>query len=178
MTEGSEDEVEVTTQIIRQEDLSMEKTMVPPQIECSTDFFKRSEYINNNVKELEDACTMDNFRLIPKSIKDNRTSSVLKYVSDSNHQFGDMQHNGMDLMYLRSREVVLASGVLPSELEIRENGVFARTVIAKGTRYGPFQGKWASTPQDPRFAWEYLIFRKIRDDPKQKLDGLFSLCSF
>ena len=33
-------------------------------------------------------------------------------------------------------------------------GVFAKQLVAKGTRYGPFLGKWVSVARDPSFAWE------------------------
>lgn len=61
---------------------------------------------------------------------------------------------GIDIAYAESRESVLKAGNIPSELDLRENGVFAKRNIGKRTRYGPFQGKWAGYPQDRRFAWE------------------------
>lgn len=60
----------------------------------------------------------------------------------------------VDVAFARARDVVMACGVLPQELEIRDGGVFAKGNIEKSTRYGPFQGKWAWQPQDQRFAWE------------------------
>ncbi|XP_017774324.1 PREDICTED: transcription factor hamlet-like isoform X2 [Nicrophorus vespilloides] len=48
------------------------------------------------------------------------------------------------------------SRLLPADLEIRENGVFAKCPLAKHIKYGPFQGKWAGIPQDKRFAWEVI----------------------
>lgn len=33
-------------------------------------------------------------------------------------------------------------------------GVFAKNLVPKGTRYGPFLGKWVSLVSDPTFAWE------------------------
>lgn len=51
--------------------------------------------------------------------------------------------------------------VVPSELLVRtrreregREGVWARSFIARGVRYGPFAGKWASLPADARYAWE------------------------
>lgn len=32
--------------------------------------------------------------------------------------------------------------------------VRARKDIARGARFGPFLGKWASEPFNPRYAWE------------------------
>ncbi|XP_044759685.1 transcription factor hamlet-like isoform X1 [Coccinella septempunctata] len=163
--EGSEDEVEVTTRISHHEEQPMEKAMVPPQLDVSSDFIRRVEYLNNNFKNFEDVCSMNNFRLATKTVDNikDRTNSVFKYISEDK-PFVDHPQNGlnMDLMYLRAREVVLASGVLPAELEIREKGVFARVTISKGTRYGPFQGKWAGSPQDARFAWEVVAGSGVR----------------
>ncbi|XP_065174278.1 histone-lysine N-methyltransferase MECOM isoform X2 [Atheta coriaria] len=48
-------------------------------------------------------------------------------------------------------------GLLPPEVELRKDGVFAKTVIPKGTKYGPFEGKWASQPQEVKFAWEVIL---------------------
>lgn len=59
-----------------------------------------------------------------------------------------------DSKYSEAREMVVAMAVLPTDLEVREIGVFARETLGKGTRYGPFQGKWAGLPDDHRFAWE------------------------
>ncbi|KAL3274021.1 hypothetical protein HHI36_015439 [Cryptolaemus montrouzieri] len=165
IAEGSEDEVEVTTQISIHEDHPMEKAMVPPQLDSPSDFFKRIEYTNNNLKSFEDACTMNSFGITPKSVDNikDRTNSVFDYISD-NKPFGGLHTNGvnMDLMYLRAREIILASAVLPSELELREKGVYAKTTLPKGTKYGPFQGKWAGIPQDTRFAWEVVAGSGVR----------------
>ncbi|EEB17975.1 hypothetical protein Phum_PHUM496030 [Pediculus humanus corporis] len=45
---------------------------------------------------------------------------------------------------------------IPKELKVKEpgRGVWAREKIPKGTRYGPFFGKWVSDPIDGRYAWE------------------------
>jgi len=55
--------------------------------------------------------------------------------------------------------------VVPSELLVRtrrdrdgREGVWARTSIARGVRYGPFAGKWASLPADSKYAWEVSRF--------------------
>ena len=55
----------------------------------------------------------------------------------------------------------------PVELEVREVvgedalGIWARQLIPRGTRYGPFLGKWLSEPVDPRFAWEVSTYLRI-----------------
>ncbi|XP_054267051.1 transcription factor hamlet-like [Macrosteles quadrilineatus] len=44
---------------------------------------------------------------------------------------------------------------VPPELEVRGCGVWTRGVIHRGTRYGPFLGKWTSDrPHDPQTYWE------------------------
>lgn len=46
---------------------------------------------------------------------------------------------------------------LPSELEVRGSGLYSRLPVPRGTRYGPYLGKWMAKPLDPRFAWEVRI---------------------
>lgn len=49
---------------------------------------------------------------------------------------------------------------VPPELELRPSstgvgvGVWAKQSIARGTRYGPFLGKWTANAKDPNMAWE------------------------
>ncbi|XP_013180190.1 PREDICTED: PR domain zinc finger protein 16-like isoform X3 [Papilio xuthus] len=45
---------------------------------------------------------------------------------------------------------------LPTELVIKNGGVFARCSIPVGTKYGPFTGKWETKLVDRRYAWEVL----------------------
>lgn len=48
----------------------------------------------------------------------------------------------------------------PSQVELRESrtgkglGVWAKEAVPKGTKFGPFLGKWAVEPTDPKYAWE------------------------
>lgn len=131
----------------------MERAMVPPQTESNLQHFPTDDYVNNIYSPTEDLVPDGRkiSRKLPEELfeKTGTEGDLQKYPSESK------QANGkIDLFYLRAREVILASGTLPGELELRENGVFAKTSISKGARYGPFQGKWASIPQDPRFAWE------------------------
>ncbi|RVE49812.1 hypothetical protein evm_005542, partial [Chilo suppressalis] len=51
---------------------------------------------------------------------------------------------------------------LPEELVIKAGGVYARTSINVGTKYGPFVGKWGSQPMDTKYAWEVLGKNGIR----------------
>ncbi|KAL0871268.1 hypothetical protein ABMA27_005023 [Loxostege sticticalis] len=51
---------------------------------------------------------------------------------------------------------------LPNELVLKVNGVFARSAISVGTKYGPFIGKWGTQPLDAKYAWEVLGKNGIR----------------
>lgn len=63
---------------------------------------------------------------------------------------------------------------VPTELELRPSstgvglGVWAKQTITRGTRYGPFLGKWTGNAKDPSFAWEvstivvvYVLFCRM-----------------
>jgi hypothetical protein len=56
---------------------------------------------------------------------------------------------------LRAHHELMATHI-PPELELREpgSGVWTRQRVTRGTRYGPFLGKWTPEPIDPRYAWE------------------------
>lgn len=46
---------------------------------------------------------------------------------------------------------------MPYNLEVRNagaGGVWTKTQLPKGVKYGPFLGKWGPKPEDSRFAWE------------------------
>ncbi|XP_044595350.1 histone-lysine N-methyltransferase MECOM-like isoform X3 [Cotesia glomerata] len=52
--------------------------------------------------------------------------------------------------------------LIPSEVEVGKSSsgsalVRARKEIPRGTRFGPFLGKWASEPHNPRYAWEVRV---------------------
>ncbi|KAH0564164.1 hypothetical protein KQX54_009880 [Cotesia glomerata] len=52
--------------------------------------------------------------------------------------------------------------LIPSEVEVGKSSsgsalVRARKEIPRGTRFGPFLGKWASEPHNPRYAWEHIM---------------------
>lgn len=121
--------------------------MVPPQSE-SVQLFLTPHYMNDiyshKIEDVTGESILSKRKLTEEYINFNSNSSIPE----------DIRNGKADIFYLRAREIVLASGSLPSELEFRETGVFAKLAVCKGTRYGPFQGKWASVPQDPRFAWE------------------------
>ncbi|XP_044272556.1 transcription factor hamlet-like isoform X2 [Tribolium madens] len=141
MTEGSEDELEVSEQ---PQETHMDSVMVPPQHE-TFDLLKPSDYSsNNNLDDLPNKLTV-------------KPADQL-YCDETLKAFNGVK---LDLVYSKCREVVAASGIVPCEIDLKD-GVFAKGVIPKGTRYGPFQGKWAGVPQDARFAWEVVAGSGVR----------------
>ncbi|XP_074032184.1 transcription factor hamlet isoform X2 [Leptinotarsa decemlineata] len=154
MTEGSEDEIETSTKHLELEDHSMERAMVPPHTESDIHQFALAQEYKRGFFSHTDNMLLEG---TPKISMKNPEVLYDKPSVDSNQQ-----NARVDIYYLRAREVILASGSLPSELELRETGVFAKVTIPKGTKYGPFQGKWASVPQDTRFAWEVVAGSGVR----------------
>lgn len=186
VSEGSEDELEISTQLSGDEN-SMEAAMVPPQNEnglplglemspSSRLFNTTSDHINNNRDELDliNPTTPINFNSSLDSSMGSPKLSIksadqLMYSPEScsNH---NQEKAGCDFLneankllvvgkYLNGLgrfgpQVLLGSNAMPPELEMRDGGVFAKAPVPKGARYGPFQGKWAGVPHDPRFAWE------------------------
>nr|XP_013189761.1 unnamed protein product [Amyelois transitella] len=51
---------------------------------------------------------------------------------------------------------------VPEELIMKSGGVFARSNILVGTKYGPFIGKWGTQPLDAKYAWEVVGKNGIR----------------
>lgn len=46
---------------------------------------------------------------------------------------------------------------MPYNFEVRNagaGGVWTKSQLPKGVKYGPFLGKWGPKPDDSRFAWE------------------------
>ena len=117
----------------------MDKTMVPPQFDSALEILKVSDYPSNN--NLED--TPGKLTLKPADQLYDQICDDVKYLNGTK----------MDITYSKCRELLLASAVVPCEIDVKD-GLFAKTSIPKGARYGPFHGKWAGVPQDPRFAWE------------------------
>ncbi|VEN45468.1 unnamed protein product [Callosobruchus maculatus] len=132
--EGSEDEIEVSSQHSEADAHSMATTMIPPQIETDPQY---------SVPE----CT-------------EKYYSLIENIPTTEEIFEKASNGKVDMFYLK--EVILATGILPAQLELKENGVFSKVMIPKGTKYGPFQGKWASVPQDIRFAWEVVAGSGVR----------------
>lgn len=139
----------------------MEPVMVPPQNEGGLEILplKTPQYHNNNVvPDRTLRLTIKPYdQLYSKEEQNNLFNEItMKYLRERSNE---MEQNGVkvDVAFARAKEMVLACGILPQELEIKESGVFAKRHIEKGTRYGPFQGKWAGQPQDQRFAWEVNV---------------------
>lgn len=58
------------------------------------------------------------------------------------------------------------AGAMPYNLETRNagaGGVWTKTQLPKGVKYGPFLGKWGPKPVDSRFAWEVseITYRRL-----------------
>ncbi|XP_059052624.1 histone-lysine N-methyltransferase MECOM-like isoform X2 [Achroia grisella] len=51
---------------------------------------------------------------------------------------------------------------IPNELTLKNGGIFARSNILVGTKYGPFMGKWGTQPLESKYAWEFLGKNGIR----------------
>ncbi|XP_060521737.1 histone-lysine N-methyltransferase PRDM16-like isoform X2 [Cylas formicarius] len=173
MPEGSEDELEQTASSSEQMDLSPEDIntrrgnnleestpMVPeeghhegdrydgPSVEANVFRPESEDHLAEDIyyDECRDLSRKRKNEYEPEEVKDGKLVKYQNYEGESNSE----------LFYLSMKGVVLSTGSLPRELELRENGVFAKTFVKRGTRYGPFQGKWAGVPKDYRFAWEVL----------------------
>lgn len=132
----------------------MERAMVPPQLDTIIQQFGSAPEYRKDFFSLADNIISEG---VPKiSVKHNEEliGSFNDIINETKKNSNDSANGNVDIYYLRTREVVLSSGILPSELELRNVGVFATVNISKGTRYGPFQGKWAGIPKDSRYAWE------------------------
>lgn len=126
----------------------MDRDMVPPQSETAQQF-STPHYIKEFYSHKIEDITGDNI-LSKKSSSDG----VFLNLTPISNNIDQQSDEKPDVFYLRARAISLACGFVPNELELRETGVFAKIPISKGTRYGPFQGKWASVPQYATFAWE------------------------
>ncbi|XP_068082759.1 transcription factor hamlet [Anabrus simplex] len=61
-----------------------------------------------------------------------------------------------DEVRLRAQHDISTAHKVPSDLELRGPGagVWTRQPVGRGSRYGPFVGKFATEPIDARYAWE------------------------
>ncbi|KAK3848884.1 hypothetical protein Pcinc_044343 [Petrolisthes cinctipes] len=68
-----------------------------------------------------------------------------------------------ELSAAAQRFITQQLSTVPMELELRPSGsgvglgVWTKQTITRGTRYGPFLGKWTANAKDPSFAWEPLV---------------------
>ncbi|KAL5233361.1 hypothetical protein ACI65C_000771 [Semiaphis heraclei] len=73
-------------------------------------------------------------------------------------------------------ELPANAAAMPYNLELRNagaNGVWTKTQLLKGVKYGPFLGKWGPKPVDSRFAWEVRIAGY-----SGYLDGTIEICNW
>lgn len=65
-----------------------------------------------------------------------------------------------ELSAAAERFITQQLSAVPPELELRPSstgvgvGVWSKQSISRGTRYGPFLGKWTANAKDPSLAWE------------------------
>ncbi|XP_048519652.1 transcription factor hamlet isoform X3 [Dendroctonus ponderosae] len=144
--EGSEDEIEVTSEADQ-----LDNSIEEPQ-----------PYTNNNFQHSKDIMSDIKKLSVKSDLYDNNHKPCLQNGKFNNGFFNQQDESKFDMFYKRTRDIILSSGALPSELELKEDRVYARSNISKGTRYGPFQGKWASIPEHPRFAWEIVAGTEVR----------------
>ncbi|XP_042219347.1 histone-lysine N-methyltransferase PRDM16-like [Homarus americanus] len=70
-----------------------------------------------------------------------------------------------ELSAAAERFITQQLSAVPLELEVRPSstgvgvGVWTKQNIARGTRYGPFLGKWTANAKDPGLAWEVVSMR-------------------
>lgn len=114
---------------------------------------RNSELDNLRIRSVDQLISPENLKL----------QDTLKLNDDSDKSLDRINGNirmSVDTMRVRSREGMLTPGVVPHELKLREKGggVWSRKELPKGTRYGPFLGKWLGEQIDPRYSWEVSDF--------------------
>lgn len=70
---------------------------------------------------------------------------------------------------------------MPYNFEVRNagtGGVWTKTQLPKGVKYGPFLGKWGPKPVDSRFAWEVSEFSKRNMGRKKNVSSFPPLFFF
>lgn len=147
VVEGSEDEIDVSRENL---DDSMDGKMVPPQFDASM------EQYNNNLPQRDETIVPNSTKLSLKPERELLEKTVeenFKYFHEKQILNMAEQVNSLKI-YMKAREIVAGTAAVPAEIDLRDSGVFAKFNISRGTRYGPFQGKWAEVPQDSRFAFE------------------------
>lgn len=69
-----------------------------------------------------------------------------------------------ELSAAAERFITQQLSAVPPELELRPSstgvgvGVWSKQNISRGTRYGPFLGKWTANAKDPSLAWEVSTY--------------------
>lgn len=96
----------------------------------------------------------------------HRLSSTPTHTPDHSHDL-NMSASGAaaELSAAAERFITQQLSAVPLELEVRPSsvgvgvGVWAKQPIVRGTRYGPFLGKWTANAKDPGLAWEVVSIR-------------------
>ncbi|CAG9860591.1 unnamed protein product [Phyllotreta striolata] len=143
--EVCDDELEVTDREHYQNNRKPAERMVPPQEEA-----ENSQYYN-----------FDKNYCKAQSVDSKSKTIINDILVENNLDLVKQEKTKIDL-YSANDGDITASRLLPNELELREEGVFAKTTVIKGTKYGPFQGKWASVPHDTKYAWEIITGSGVR----------------
>ncbi|KAK8393656.1 hypothetical protein O3P69_006768 [Scylla paramamosain] len=72
-----------------------------------------------------------------------------------------------ELSAAAERFITQQLSAVPPELELRPSstgvgvGVWSKQSISRGTRYGPFLGKWTANAKDPSLAWEVSTLQQL-----------------
>ncbi|XP_069977763.1 uncharacterized protein [Penaeus vannamei] len=114
----------------------------------------------------------------------HRLSSTPTHTPDHSHDL-NMSASGAaaELSAAAERFITQQLSAVPLELEVRPSsvgvgvGVWAKQPIVRGTRYGPFLGKWTANAKDPGLAWEDYDLRVFgfKDSMVYGLYGLRTL---
>ncbi|XP_069184349.1 transcription factor hamlet isoform X1 [Procambarus clarkii] len=103
----------------------------------------------------------------PTSTTDNHHHHHLLLHHHHHHHDLNMNAAGAaaELSAAAERFITQQLSAVPLELEMRPSstgvglGVWAKHSLARGTRYGPFLGKWTANAKDPGLAWEVVSMR-------------------
>ncbi|XP_066584194.1 transcription factor hamlet-like isoform X2 [Prorops nasuta] len=86
--------------------------------------------------------------------EDRRSSWDCEEQTGQTNYRNDYQETIKGQAWISPVPEVEVGGILPSGPQVR-----ARKDIPRGARFGPFLGKWASEPFNPRYAWEVRVAR-------------------
>ncbi|XP_068242407.1 transcription factor hamlet-like isoform X1 [Palaemon carinicauda] len=99
------------------------------------------------------------------SPRPHRTPSTPTSTSEAHDLNMNSAGAAAELSAVAERFITQQLCSVPLELEVRPSstgvgvGVWTKQVIVRGTRYGPFLGKWTANAKDPGLAWEVVSAR-------------------